>query len=193
MNKVISFLKKNNFEKKHSIVRNTYWIMNYHKFKNIGKKSYFWDPMFLSGTTHISMGNNVEIWQGARVEMITEWEGQKYSPQLVIGNNVNIGQNLHLTVASSVIIENGVLCTCNVTITDITHCTNEGELSVLKQGIISRPVRICENAFIGSGAVILPGVTIGKNAVIGANAVVTHDVPDFATAIGIPARIKKEV
>lgn len=52
-----------------------------------------------------------------------------------------------------------------------------------------RPVRIGAHAWIGGGAIILPGVTIGDDAVIGAGAVVTRDVPAGATAVGNPARI----
>ncbi len=52
-----------------------------------------------------------------------------------------------------------------------------------------RPVRIGANVWIGGGAIILPGVTIGDDAVIGAGSVVTRDVPSGATARGNPARI----
>ena len=50
-----------------------------------------------------------------------------------------------------------------------------------------RPVRIGDNAWIGGGAIILPGVTIGADAVVGAGSVVTHDVPPGATVAGNPA------
>jgi acetyltransferase-like isoleucine patch superfamily enzyme len=51
------------------------------------------------------------------------------------------------------------------------------------------PTRVRRRASIGSNATILPGITIGENAMIGAGAVVTRDVPDYAVAVGIPARI----
>ena len=54
-----------------------------------------------------------------------------------------------------------------------------------------RPVTIGSNAWIGSCAIILPGVTISDDAVIGAGAVVTHDVPPEATAVGNPARLRQ--
>ena len=49
-------------------------------------------------------------------------------------------------------------------------------------------VTINDGCWIGIGAVILPGVEIGRNAVVGANAVVTRNVPDFAVVGGVPAR-----
>jgi maltose O-acetyltransferase len=53
-----------------------------------------------------------------------------------------------------------------------------------------RPIRIGRNVWIGGGAIILPGVTIGDDALIGAGSVVTRDVPAGATAFGNPARIR---
>ena len=53
-----------------------------------------------------------------------------------------------------------------------------------------RPVRIGENVWIGGGAMILPGVTVGPDAVIGAGSVVTRDVPPSATVVGNPARAR---
>lgn len=53
-----------------------------------------------------------------------------------------------------------------------------------------RPVVIGRNVWIGGGAIILPGVTIGDDAIIGAGSVVTRDVPEGATAMGNPARLK---
>ncbi|WP_183189236.1 sugar O-acetyltransferase [Ancylobacter tetraedralis] len=53
-----------------------------------------------------------------------------------------------------------------------------------------RPVRIGRHVWIGGGAILLPGITIGDDAVIGAGAVVTKDVPPGATALGNPARLR---
>ena len=55
-----------------------------------------------------------------------------------------------------------------------------------------RPIRIGRNVWIGGGAIILPGVSIGDDALIGAGSVVTHDVPAGARAFGNPARVQSE-
>jgi maltose O-acetyltransferase len=54
-----------------------------------------------------------------------------------------------------------------------------------------RPIRVGRNVWIGGGAVILPGVTIGDDAIIGAGSVVTRDVPPGVTVVGNPARIRR--
>ena len=55
------------------------------------------------------------------------------------------------------------------------------------------PTLVKRGASIGSGAVILCGVTIGEQALIGAGAVVSHDVPDHAVVVGVPARMVREI
>jgi galactoside O-acetyltransferase len=57
----------------------------------------------------------------------------------------------------------------------------------------NKDIHIGENAWIGAGAIILPGVTIGKNTVIGAGSVVTKDIPDNVVAVGNPCRVMREV
>ena len=60
-----------------------------------------------------------------------------------------------------------------------------------RQGFESgKPVRIGQNVWIGSGAIILPGVTVGDDAIIGAGSVVTRDVPTGATVVGNPAKAR---
>ena len=55
------------------------------------------------------------------------------------------------------------------------------------------PVRIGRNCWIGAGAIILPGITVGDNVVVGAGSVVTRDLPDSVVAVGNPCRVLREV
>lgn len=57
----------------------------------------------------------------------------------------------------------------------------------------SIPVRIGRNCWIGAGAIILPGITVGDNVVVGAGSVVTRDLPDSVVAVGNPCRVLREV
>jgi maltose O-acetyltransferase len=50
-------------------------------------------------------------------------------------------------------------------------------------------VKVDDNAWVGGGSILLPGVTVGRGAVIGAGSVVTKDVPAFTVAVGNPARV----
>lgn len=55
------------------------------------------------------------------------------------------------------------------------------------------PTRVKQGASVGSGAVLMCGLTIGQGALVGAGAVVTHDVPDYAIVAGVPARVVGDV
>ena len=192
MQKVLKFLKMNRYEKRLSLVRNAYRFLHKHEFAAIGRKSYFLNPIFLSGTKYIHMGEDVGFWDHARMEAIDSWKDQTFTPSLRIGNHVNIGQDCHMTLAEEIVIEDGVVCSARVMITDIHHITEDLTLPVMEQGLITKPVHICEGAFVGLGAMIMPGVTVGKHAVVGAGAIVTKDVPDYATVVGAPAKIVKQ-
>lgn len=58
---------------------------------------------------------------------------------------------------------------------------------------MNKPVRIGKNCWIGAGAIILPGVTIGDDTVIGAGSVVTKDIPDRVVAVGNPCRVLRTI
>jgi len=58
---------------------------------------------------------------------------------------------------------------------------------------VAKPVRLDDNVWVGGGAIILPGVCIGRNAVVGAGAVVTRDVPASTVVAGNPARVIRQI
>lgn len=122
-------------------------------------------------------------------------EGSRVSAPLsgVRFHNVSIGRNVIvmpgclMMSAGGITIENGAMIAANVQLISNNHDLYE------RQVITCRPVRIGKNAWIGAGATILPGVTIGDNAVVGAASVVTRDVAPDTIVAGNPARFIKRI
>jgi acetyltransferase-like isoleucine patch superfamily enzyme len=115
-------------------------------------------------------------------------------------HNVKIGErviipsgtllsNLPNDPNSRIVLEDDVLLGTNVSIYSSTHNFEDITKPIKEQGYKVSRVLLKSGCWIGVNAVILPGVTIGKNAVIGANSVVTKDVPDYAIAVGSPAKV----
>jgi len=111
-----------------------------------------------------------------------------------IGENVFIGDYSTIRATrTSVTIGRDTLIAQNVKLVAMNHAfmrkdqlIKEQDLDLDKMGIV-----IGEDCWVGAGAVILPGVTLGRGVVVGANAVVTKNVPDYAIVAGNPARILK--
>lgn len=102
-----------------------------------------------------------------------------------IGKHVFINSSLLAMARGGIIIEDNVRIAANVQLLSNNH--NPYDLDILT----CKPVLIGEAAWIGAGATILPGVRVGKHAIVGAASVVTKDVPDYAVAVGNPARVIK--
>lgn len=102
-----------------------------------------------------------------------------------LGNNVFINSNSLLMARGGINIEDDVMLAANVQLLSNNHDEYDRQVLVCKE------INIKKGAWIGAGASILPGVTIGKYAIVGAGAIVTKDVPDYSVVIGTPARIIK--
>jgi acetyltransferase-like isoleucine patch superfamily enzyme len=150
-------------------------------------QSYIIKPLLIHNPQFIAIGNHVSIRQGLRIEAIPY---NSRIPSLVIGDNVNIEQNVHIICHSRVIIGNRVTITGHCAIVDTTHPHQDvNDLRRIGDRILddNSYVEIGEDSFLGFGAVILPNVRIGRHCVIGANSTVTKDVPDYSVAVGMPA------
>ena len=101
----------------------------------------------------------------------------------VMGQECTISAYQHVSIGRECVIADRVM------LIDFDHGMVEVERPIRLQGIYKRDVRVGNNVWIGYGACILRGVTVGDNAVIGTNAVVTEDVPDNAVVGGVPARV----
>lgn len=108
-----------------------------------------------------------------------------------LGNYVYANFNLTLVDDTHVYIGDHVMIGPNVTISAAGHPIEPNLRREAMQ--FNMPVRIEENVWIGAGAILLPGVTIGKNSVIGAGSVVTRDIPENVVAVGVPCRVLRPI
>ena len=109
-------------------------------------------------------------------------------PHMVsIGKNVVVMPGCLMMSAGGITIEDGAMIAANVQLISNNHDLYE------RQVITCKPVHIGKNAWIGAGATILPGVTIGDNAVVGAASVVTKDVEADTIVAGNPAKLIKRI
>lgn len=110
----------------------------------------------------------------------------------VIGSRCKVSS--HTFICEGVIVEDDVFIGHGVVFINDRYprATVEGRLQTEADWTVI-PTRVKRGASIGSGAVILCGVTIGEGALVGAGAVVTRDVPDFAIVVGMPARVVGDV
>jgi acetyltransferase-like isoleucine patch superfamily enzyme len=107
---------------------------------------------------------------------------------LSIGSGSYVGRFAHINASESVMIEDEVLIADRVHISDYQHAYADLSRSIVSQGLTDpEPVRVRTGSWIGVGAVIMPGVTVGRGAIVGANAVVTRDVGNFEIVGGVPA------
>ncbi len=141
------------------------------KFSGFGKNSSFRPGAYAIETKKIFIGDHVTIRPGTML-FASPLGGDDC--QIIIEDFALIGSGVHLYVSN--------------------HKYSDASLPIYYQGHSEvKPVVIKKGCWIGANAIILPGVTVGVNAVIGAGSVVTKSVPDYAIAVGAPARVVKIV
>jgi UDP-2-acetamido-3-amino-2,3-dideoxy-glucuronate N-acetyltransferase len=142
------------------------------------------------------IGDDTKVWNEAQVR-----EGARIGRQCVLGKGVYVGAGVVIgdrcklenraSVFEGATLEDGVFVGPHAAFLNDKHpraVTPDGRLKGPADWTIS-PTRAREGASIGAGALILPGVTVGRWAMVGSGAVVTRDVPDFALVVGNPARV----
>lgn len=110
---------------------------------------------------------------------------------VIIGNHTRIG--LHNTIIGPVTIGSHVNLAQGITITALNHNFDDSEKRIDQQGISTKEVVLEDDIWVGTNAVILPGVTIGKHAVVAAGAIVTKDVPPHSLVAGVPAKVIRQI
>lgn len=170
-------------------IRNTLFFGKYGK---IGKGSYILKPMRIVGAEQIFIGDHCSILHHARMETVRGWQEESFAGKITIGNHTSIEQNCHIIAADELDIGKNCVISSFVYISDCGHECEDMEKGVMENPLFVKRTKIGAACFIGTGAKIMPGVTIGNRVVVGAGAVVTTDVPDDSMVVGMPARIIKK-
>jgi acetyltransferase-like isoleucine patch superfamily enzyme len=106
-----------------------------------------------------------------------------------IGAKSVLGQECTISAFQHVAIGRECIVADRAMLIDFDHGVVETDRPVRRQGIYKRDVHVGHNCWIGYGACILRGATVGDNAIVGTSSVITKDVPDNAVVAGAPARL----
>lgn len=159
-------------------------ILIFYGIKFLGK-SYIGRPLYIRHGKNMKIGKNVRIYPNSRIESFGK------DKNIFIGNNVTIGQSMHLIASNYVSIGEDSIFSANVFISDTNHSFEIGDYPFYIQEKKCMKTEIGRNNFVGYGTVILPGTKTGNNCVIGANSVVKGIFENNTMIVGSPARVVK--
>lgn len=176
-----------------SIKINSYWMTT--AFCKSDHVIWFGSVRSLIGPQCMKIGRSTAFGDCLYLTAWTSFLDQKFTPEIIIGNDCCFGAYNHITAINKIVIGDGCLTGKWVTISDNNHGTTSLEdlkKKPMERHIYSKgPVIIGKNVWIGDKSTILSGVNIGDGAIIAANSVVTKDVPPYCVVAGSPARIIK--
>ena len=111
------------------------------------------------------------------------------------GKTTRVGKEVFINFCCTFLDQGGITIEDGVFIGPEAKILTEGhpEQPALRHTLQTEPVVIRRKAWIGAGAIILPGVTVGENAIVAAGAVVTKDVPNNAIVAGVPAKVLRNI
>ena len=136
----------------------------------------------------IVCGDNVTIGAFATIKP-SGYYGRNLGEGLRIGDNSNIGRYSYVGCSGLITIGRNVMISPRVSLYAENHNFQDTERPMKEQGVTRESIKIEDDCWIASGAIILAGVTIGKGSIVAAGSVVTRDVPPFSIVAGSPARI----
>lgn len=137
----------------------------------------------------VVIGNNVSIHRNTIIDCTGVI--RELGEGLEIENNVGIAQNCFIQVRGRVKIGSNIMFAPNVSIFSENHNTTDTERLMIEQGTNRKGVVIGDDVWVGTRAVILDGVTVGKGSIIAAGSIVNRDVEPYSIVGGIPARVLK--
>lgn len=140
----------------------------YKKIGKIGKNVDIRPYVTIVGTQNVEIGDNVVLRPFTSIYADND-QGRK----VIIGNNVLLAPNVYMIVNN--------------------HNYLDLDINISEQGYTYKDIIVEDGAWIGYGAVILPGVRVGRHSIVAAGAVVTKDVEEYSIVGGVPAKLIKKI
>jgi len=152
-------------------------------------------PIDIRGKSGIQISKGFTTGVGCRLEAYPD----SNKKVLFFGESFQMNDYVHITAVESVVIGDNVLFASKIYVSDCSHGSYAGDEndshpdSLPKdRPLVTKPVVIEDNVWLGEFVSVLPGVTIGKGTIVGANSVVSKSLPAYVVAVGSPAKpIKK--
>jgi len=141
-------------------------------------------------TEGVTLGNGVTISRFATIRA-TGVLGN-LGVGFVIGDGSSLGEYCYIGAAGGVTIGKNVLVGQRVSFHAENHNFDDPHRPIKEQGVTRRGITVEDDCWIGSGAIILDGVTVGEGSVVAAGAVVTGSIPPYSVAGGVPARVLRQ-
>ena len=183
---LLRFMRANNMLNRHYALLGARWLWLKLRWRR---------RLQTDGICFVCPGVKLEIGRSATLRIGRwAWIGNDtkirvHEGEVSIGAKTVMGQECTISAYQRVEIGRECILADRVMLIDFDHGVAEVERPIRLQGIYKRDVRVGNNVWMGYGACVLRGVSVGDNAVIGTSAVVTRDVPANAVVGGVPARV----
>lgn len=162
------------------------------RFKSVGRQ------LKIFGFRTMVIGEGLSLGDGCWLHAVTSYKGDRYSPSLVIGNDVSFSDSVHVSCVKEIRIGGGTLVGSGVYIGDHSHgATDLSPADMLIPPALrplseAAPILIGQNVWIGDGARILAGSVIPDGSIVGANSVVKAKFTEPGLIAGVPASLKRK-
>lgn len=158
----------------------------------IGAGAYVDHGVYLhGGKGGIHIGDGAWVMNGCRLHVFNFRDMAQSGIRL--GKRTFLGEGSVMRGQGGIVVGDHVLFGPRTQVLAVDHVFVDPEKPIMDQGITAQGIVIEDNCWIGAGAIVLDGVTIGRGSCIGAGAVVTKSVPPHSLAVGVPARVIRDL
>ncbi len=173
------------------------------RFGRIGRRPRMFPPLLLAGTRRIRLGDDTRVESfvslsvaregsidiGSNCELRSFACLEADTGRIVLGDGCSVNPFCSLNGYGGLQIGSDVRIASHSVILSSTHRFDDIDTPIRSQGMEAKPTVIGDDVWIGAHSIVVGGVRIGSHSIIGAGAVVLGDIPAFAVAAGVPARV----